>query len=87
MSSNIVTRSKLLSLNTTNLTPEQLYVNSIILQIQDAALKGSKQFLIAIPPPYLNSITLKKTLTSSLVNCVVKTVITNGIAGYQITWN
>lgn len=86
MSSNIITRSKLLSLNTTNLTPEQLYVNSIILQIQDAALKGAKQFLIAIPPPHLNSITLKKTLISSLVNCVVKTVITNAIAGYQITW-
>ena len=87
MSGNMITRAKLISLNTTNLTPEKHYVNSVILQMEDVALTGGKQFIIDIPPPYLNSTTLKNTLVSALENCVVTTITTNGINGYQITWN
>ena len=86
MSVNTISRAKLLSLNTTNLTPEQIYVNSIILQLEDVALTGATQFTITIPPPYLDSTTLNDTLVSSLENCVVTVITTNGIDGYQITW-
>ena len=82
-----ITQTKLNSLNVSNLTPESLYVNSIILQAQDVSLKGVTGYTIAIAPPALNQSVLFSNLKNAFVGCTVRsTVTTAGFTGYAITW-
>jgi hypothetical protein len=84
---NTITNTKLISLNTTNLVPESIYVNSIILQTQDTGLTGGTGYVIPIAPPGLNQTVLYSKLQSAFIGCTISPIVTSGYTGYTITWS
>jgi len=81
-----IAQTKLNSLNVSNLTPESLYVNSIILQAEDVSLKGVTGYTITIAPA-LNQSVLFSNLKTAFFGCTVKSTVTSaGFTGYTITW-
>jgi hypothetical protein len=81
-----ITVDKLDWLNVTNLTDESLYVNSMILQTENATLFGNKEYTISIAPPALNQTVLYSNLQNAFIGCTVSPIITSGYTGYKISW-
>jgi hypothetical protein len=84
---NTITKPKLISLYTLDLTPEQKYVDSIVYQAEDAGLTGATGFTIYLPPPALNPTDLLDSLIIAFADSNVTTISTAGVTGYKITWN
>jgi len=83
---NSVTKSKLNSIYTDDLTPEQKYTDSIVYQAQDSGLTGATGFTIYLPPPTLNYIEILDNLIIAFPNSNVTTISTAGVTGYNINW-
>lgn len=83
---NTITKPKLVSVYTLDLTPEQKYVDSIVYQTEDAGLTGATGFTIYLPPPALNPADLFDNLVIAFPSSEVTTISTAGVTGYNINW-
>jgi hypothetical protein len=83
---NTITKPKLVSVYTDNLTPEQKYVDSIVYQAEDAGLTGATGFTVYLPPPALNPVDLFDNLIIAFPGSNVTKISTAGVTGYNINW-